>query len=286
MIWAILPIIAGFFDSIFYTVIKKLSDLDNYSKIALLNIAALPFLALGFLFFDIPKVSIMFYVVTLTNIAIFFLAQILMVKSLKISNLSISILMLSFTPVFLLLTSYLMLSEFPTLVGLFGILFVVLGSYLLNIGEMKEGYFGPFKSIFKNKGVFYMIIVAFLYSLCANLGKIGVSISNPAYYMFVFYLLYSSLLLAVFFKKIKSNFAPLRKNISLFILGGFTTAVSEIVIGLAYKLSIVPYIISLKRTSILFSVLIGVFLLKEKGFKAAVIGSTIMLIGVLLISLS
>jgi len=286
MIWAVLSIGAGFFDSIFYTTLKKLSDLDTYSKIALLSIASLPFLALGFLFFDMPKVSIMFYLVILINIALFFLAQILMIKSLKMSNLSISVPMLSFTPVFLLLTSYLMLNEFPTFAGLLGVLLVVAGSYVLNINELKQGYLEPIKAIFRNKGGFYMIIVAFLYSLCANLGKIGVNLSNAVYYMFIFYLIYSILLLIVFFKTIKSNITTLRANLNYFALGGFSTAASEILVGIAYKYSIVPYIISLKRTSILFSVLIGIFLFKEKNFKEAIIGSTIMFLGVVMISTS
>ena len=285
MIWAFLSIGAGFFDSVFYTSLKKLSDLDTYSKIALLNISSLPFLALGFLFFDMPRVSAMFYLVIFINIALFFLAQILMINSLKLSNLSASIPMLSFTPVFLLLTSYLMLKEFPTLAGLFGVLLVVVGSYVLNIGELKQGYSEPIKSIFRNKGVFYMIIVAFLYSLCANLGKIGVNLSNAAYYMFSFYLIYSIFLFIIFYKNIKSNIQVLRKNLNYFALSGFSTAASEILIGIAYKLSIVPYLISLKRTSILFSVLIGIFIFREKNYKAAIMGSLIMLAGVLLITL-
>ena len=286
MIWIIFPTVAGFFDSIFYMALKKLSDLDTYSKIALINIMALPFLALGFLFFGIPKVPVTFYFVIMINILLFFLAQIFMIKSLKISNLSISIPMLSFTPVFLLFTSYLLLKEFPNLFGLFGILLVVAGSYILNVPRIKHSYLEPFKSIFRNKGIFYMIIVAFLYSLCANLGKIGVNLSNPAYYMFVFYFIYSAILSIIFFKKIKTNLGALRKNMSYFALSGFSTAASEILIGVAYKLSIVPYIISLKRTSILFSVLMGIFIFKEKNFREAIIGSAIMFIGVLLISLS
>ncbi|HLC60825.1 MAG TPA: EamA family transporter [Candidatus Nanoarchaeia archaeon] len=286
MIWVILPIAAGFFDSVFYSVLKKLSGIDIYAKIALLNIITVPFLALGFIFFNIPKIASMFYLVIFINIIIFFIAQMLMIKSLEVSNLSISIPMLSFTPVFLLLTSYLMLNEFPSLAGLFGVLLVVLGSYVLNIHGAKHGYLDPVKSIFKNKGIFYMVIVAFLYSLCANLGKIGVNLSNPAYYMFMFYLIYSMLLFVIFYKKVKSNITILGKNLNYFVFGGFSTAASEILIGIAYKYSIVPYIISLKRTSILFAVLIGIFLFKEKNIKQAILGSAIMFVGVLIITLS
>lgn len=286
MIGVILPIIAGFFDSVYYTSLKKLNDLDTYSKIALLNIAAVPFLAFGLIFFSMPKVGTSFYMIILVNIILFFAAQILMIKSLQLSNLSISIPMLSFTPVFLVLTSYLMLNEFPTFAGLFGVLFVVAGSYVLNITKLRNGYLEPIKSLFRNKGVFYMVIVAFLYSLCANLGKIGVGMSNPAYYMFMFYLIYSVILFIVFFRNIKSNLAMLNENLNFFVLGGLSTAASEILIGAAYKYSIVPYIISLKRTSILFAVFIGIFMFKEKNFKQTIIGSAIMFVGVLLISLS
>jgi len=286
MIGVILSVVAGFFDSIFYAVLKKLSNIDIYTKIVLLNITTVPFLALGFIFFDIPKTTPMFYLVIFINIIIFFLAQMLMIKSLEMSNLSISIPMLSFTPIFLLLTSYLMLNEFPTLAGLLGVLLVVLGSYVLNIHEANQGYLEPIKSLFRNKGIFYMVIVAFLYSLCANLGKIGVNLSNAAYYMFIFYLIYSILLFIIFFKNIKSHVTVLRKNLNYFALAGFSTAASEIFLGIAYKYSIVPYIISLKRTSILFAVLIGIFLFNEKNIKQAVIGSAIMFIGVLIITMA
>ena len=286
MIWVIFSVLAGFFDSVYYSSLKKLSNLDTYSKIAMLNMMALPFLAFGFIFFDVPKVSAAFYFVIFINILLFFLAQLLMIKSLKISNLSISIPMLSFSPVFLLATSYLLLNEFPNITGLFGVLFVVAGSYILNIREFKKGYLEPLKSIFRNRGIFYMVIVAFLYSLCANLGKMAINLSNPAYYIFLFYLVYSILLSIIFFNKIKSNKNTIRKNTRYFVFCGFSTAVSEILISVALKSSIVPYVISLKRTSILFSVLMGIFIFKEKNFKEAIIGSAIMFIGVLIISLS
>ena len=286
MIWVIFSITAGFFDSVYYSVLKKLSDIDTYSKMALLNLMTLPFLAFGFLFFKIPKVPAMFYLVTLSNIVIFFLAQVLMIKSLQMSNLSVSIPMLSFSPAFLLFTSYLMLNEFPALAGLMGVLLVVAGSYILNAGEIKKGYMEPIKSIFKNKGVFYMLIVAFLFSISANLGKMGIKLSNPAFYMFMFYFIYSLLLLVIFFNKIKSNLNSMGNNIWYFALGGFSIGASELLAGAALTSSIVPYIISLKRTSILFSVLIGIFIFKEKNFKEAIIGSAIMFVGVLLITLS
>ena len=68
------------------------------------------------------------------------------------------------------------------------------------------------------------------------------------------------------------------------ILTGFSNAASEILIGVVLTSSIVPYIISLKRTGILFSVIIGILIFKEKNFKEVIIGSIIMFIGVLLIT--
>ena len=68
------------------------------------------------------------------------------------------------------------------------------------------------------------------------------------------------------------------------ILTGFSNAASEILIGVVLTSSIVPYIISLKRTGILFSVIIGILIFKEKNFKEGITGNIIMFIGVLLIT--
>jgi len=55
---------------------------------------------------------------------------------------------------------------------------------------------------------------------------------------------------------------------------------------LAINLTLVAYVISIKRLSIIFSVIFGFLLFKEKGFKERLTGAIIMVLGVILITLS
>jgi uncharacterized membrane protein len=54
----------------------------------------------------------------------------------------------------------------------------------------------------------------------------------------------------------------------------------------AINLTLVSYVISIKRTSVIMSVLFGYFIFKEKGLKERLTGTSIMVIGVLSIALS
>lgn len=284
--WAILSVMAGLGDAIAFASIKKLSNLNVYVKLTFLNLVILPFLIFGFLFYEISKPSLIFYIITIIYVIVFLFAMFLMIKSLETSDLSLSIPMLSFTPVFLLLTSYIFLKEFPNFVGLIGVLTVVTGSYVLNIASIKYGYFEPLKSIFKNKGIFSMFIVAFLFSITANLSKIGIKLSNPAYFMFVHYLLASIFLVILFFKRLVHNKKQIRRNSKYFIIYGIAAAFSELFAATALVFTIVPYVISLKRTSVIFSVIIGALFFKEKNFNGKLIGTAIMFAGAVFIILS
>ena len=286
MIWAFLSIFAGLFDAISFSFMKRINNLDQHVKQMFINLMALIFIPIGFLFYSIPKTGQNFYLITLITTIIFLIAQFLMLKSLQISSMSMSVPMLSFTPVFLLLMSYIFLNEFPTFLGIIGIFVIVVGSYILNISSVKHGYLEPLKSMFRNKGVFYMLVVAFLFSFTANLAKIGINLSNPAYYMLISYLFSSIILAALFLKKAVKNKKQIKNNFKYLVAIGVATALSEITIAVALKNAIVPYVISLKRTSVLFSVIIGFLFFREKNFKHAITGALIMFAGAALIMLS
>lgn len=285
MVWALLSILAGLGDAISYASIKKLGELNTHVKMLLYNLITLPFLLFGFLFYEIPSVPLYFYVVVFINAIVWSIAIFLLIRSLETSDLSVSIPILSFTPIFLLLVSYILLKEFPSFQGLAGISIVAAGSYILNISSIKSGYIEPIKSIFAKKGI-YMLIAAFLFSITASLAKIGINLSNPAYFMFVHYLFTSLILTTLFFNKIRDNKKQIKANFRYFLIIGIAVAFSEILAATAFTLTIVPYVISLKRVNVIFSVLIGFFLFKERHFKESIIGAIIMFVGALLITLS
>lgn len=286
MVWALLSVLSGLGDAVSFAMMKKLINLDHYVILLCRHLVTLPFLLFGFLFYDVPKVSLNFYVVVFINVIILLIAVFIMIRSLEISDMSASIPMLSFTPIFLLFVSFVLLQEFPTFVGLIGIFIVVIGHYIIHLSSLKQGYLEPLKSIFKNKGIFYMFIVSFLFSINATISKIGINLSNPSYYIFMNYLLASVFLSFMFYSKIGKNYQSIKKNANYIVLLGISTAFMELLVAIALKLAIVPYVISLKRSSVIFSVIIGVVLFKEKHFSEAFIGSVIMFTGATLILLS
>lgn len=133
-------------------------------------------------------------------------ASILHMRAMKMTPLSLTIPMLAFTPLFLLLTSSLMLGEFPSSVGLIGILSIVLATYLLEIRNRSEGYLATFKAVIREKGSLMMLFVAIIFSIKSTLAKVGIQHSNTLFFPVVRNGLISSLFLPVVLKKSKKVF--------------------------------------------------------------------------------
>lgn len=286
MIWALFSVLSGLGDAISFAAIKKLKNLNPFLTMTLLNLSVLPLIALGLLIFGLPSVPNSFYAIVLINCVIFLLAQYLIIQSLKSADLSVAVPMLSFTPVFSILTSYFLLNELPKFYGFIGIVLVVAGAYILNSFKASKSILAPFMLLIKNKSVMQMFLVSFLFSVTAVLAKKAITLSNPGYFMFMQYLVESIILVLLFHRKIKEGIGDFRKNIINFSTYAVAVSFSEILIAIAFTISIVPYAISLKRSSIIFSVLIGFLFFKEKNFKHSIIGATIMFAGALLIILS
>lgn len=100
------------------------------------------------------------------------------------------------------------------------------------------------------------------------------------------YFISSIVILPFSINKIRKNAASIRKNFNYILVMGIATAATEILYALAVKYSLISYIISLKRASIIFSVVIGLFIFKERNFKSAIVGSIIMFAGAVLITMS
>ena len=102
--------------------------------------------------------------------------------ALKAGDLSLTLPMLAFTPLFLLVTSPLTLGEFPEPGGLCGIALVVAGAYVLNLRERKSGVLGPIKALWTRRGPRLMLAVAAIWSIGANLDKLGLRASSPLFW--------------------------------------------------------------------------------------------------------
>lgn len=213
-------------------------------------------------------------------------AVILYMRAIAESEISQVMPIMSFTPLFLLITSPLMIGEFPNAIGLSGVLLVVIGSYLLNLSKRSAGIFAPFKSLFTNKGTRYMFIVSFIWSLSANFDKLSIqasSIYQHIIFMNLFIFISMTIILTA---KGKLKFREISKGKKGILSVSFFTALAFFFHMNALSLTLVAYVVAMKRLSGVFSVFLGYFFLEEPNIHERLLGSVVMFIGVILIVMS
>jgi len=286
MLWVLYSLLSAFSWATADVFTKRITKADDNILMLSRFLFASPFVLLLLFFIPIPKLEISFWLVLLLTIPFEILAWVLYIKSIRTTPLSLVLPFLSLTPVFLVFTSFFILGELPTIIGLFGILVIVAGAYFIHFKDLKKGILEPFKSIFKEKGVVYMIIVAFLFSITANLTKILVQKSSPLFIGAIYFPILTIPFLIIVYFTSRKNISQLKFNFNNLFFTGLFFGLMAIFNFLAIQLVIVPYMIAIKRTSSIFGVLYGHFLFKERNIKERFVGTLIMLIGAGLIILS
>lgn len=246
---------------------------------------SLPLLTLGLLIIPIPELDGTFW----WNFGISFplnaLAYIIYLYAIKQSPLSLSVPFLAFTPVFMLITAPMVLGESINLWGGAGIALIVSGGYVLNINSSTESIWQPFQSFLKEKGAGLMMVVALLFAFTAVVGKKAIIHSSPLFFSYLFFVIFNLLILFGLLLHRGGSKAS-------FILRqpGKGTWLGSLLFfhvschGVAISLTTAAYMVAVKRSSILFCVLLSWLVLKEGNRAWRGLGSALMFCGILLIS--
>lgn len=210
-------------------------------------------------------------------------AVILYFRAISSSDISIVVPMLSFTPLFLLVTSPIMIGEFPQPAGLVGVLLIVGGSYLLNVKAVRGGLLKPLKALLEDKGARYMLGAALIFSFTANFDKTAVTASSvPQYIISLNAFIVVSISILILLTR-KFSLSALKSEKRNLLMMGALTACTFIFHMTALSMTLVAYVVSIKRSSGMISVILGGLFLKEKDIKDRAAGASIMFIGVLII---
>jgi uncharacterized membrane protein len=175
ILFALLNPLSEAFRSFF---IKKASYKINPLIIAWSNNLVPVIIFLPILFFIDLRFSYEFWGAFLATGIINVAANVIYMKALAEGDISEVMPMLSFTPLFLLITSPIIVGEFPSIFGLIGVLLIFFGSYLLNSNLRNKSFWEPLKSLLKKKGTRYMLFIAFIWSLSANFDKVSIQYSS------------------------------------------------------------------------------------------------------------
>lgn len=286
MLWLLLAGLTAIFESLKEVSSKhNLKNIDEYVVSWAIRIFALPFLLPLLFFIEIPVLNESFWIALIFGSALNLVATIVYMKAIKSSDLSITIPMVTFTPLFLLLTSPLIIGEFTNVYGMMGIVLIVLGSYMLNIKQRKNGYLAPFRALLSEPGPKLMLIVALIWSITSNIDKIGVGNSSPIFWVIAINVTLATLMFPIMVYKSKNCKKILQKDYKILLPVGLFSALSLIFHMTAITLTLVAYVISIKRLNIVLSILFGHFIFKEENVKERLVGAVIMVVGVIIIGL-
>jgi drug/metabolite transporter (DMT)-like permease len=182
-------------------------------------------------------------------------------------------------------TGGLLLNEIPNDWGLLGILTTCIGSYVLNLNPDQPRLTAPLKAVFDETGSWMMLIVAFIFSIAAVVGKKGILHSTPLFFNMSFFAAFN--LLFLFLLRIfgKIRFSTFREQPFRGLVAGALIFAHALLHGFAISMTKAAYMISIKRFSILFGVIYGGLVFKERRIVTRFIGAALMLSGAVLIVL-
>ncbi|WP_455203342.1 EamA family transporter [Kaarinaea lacus] len=266
---------------------KKFFPTYDGWQLLLVRFVVPAFLLLPFaLLFPLPPVVAEFWLWMVILVPLEILAMLLYMLAIRDSPLHLTLPYLAFTPVFIVLTGFLLLGETLSWRGLAGVCLVVCGAYILNIGHLKNNnWFAPFIAIATERGSRLMLATALIYSFTSAAGKAAMQYVTPQsfgpFYFILIGICVAVVTLITHPKKLPIVFAKPKYTLAV----GALMAAMVITHFLALALVEVAYMISAKRTSLLFGILLGAILFKERHVAQHFIAGAFMVAGVALILL-
>ena len=264
--------------------IKAFTDLGPQDAVMLEMSWGVPLLAIGCIFVDVPPLDATFWWAFVISLPLNMAAYLLYIYAIKVSPLTLTVPFLAFTPVFMILTGQVVLGESVNLWGGLGIFFIVGGSYVLNLDRANEGLLKPFTSLRYEKGPLIMLFVAFLFSFAAVVAKQAILHSSPLFFSFFFFLIFNLAVLSFLILTGKKGWRQVYQKKGKGLWLGVLLIIHVGCHGLAIAISTAVYMVAVKRSSIVFSVLFSRFFLNEKQVLQRSMGTAFMFAGVLIIT--
>lgn len=216
-----------------------------------------------------------------------FLLVMLAIKNLQISD---ALPLLVLTPGLVALLAFILLGEKLNYMELLGMVLLLTGTYVLQI-KSRQSLLQPFKTAFKNKAYFYVIGAVLLFATTSILDKAllaNYKLQPEAFLpMQHLFLAFNFSVMVLVSKQNKSTANIEFRNAWKIIL-----LISVITIAYRYahiwavKLGAVALVLSIKRTSVFFAIVIGGRYFKDQNLLRKSIATMVMIAGAILIILN
>jgi drug/metabolite transporter (DMT)-like permease len=257
-------------------------NLAPVPMVFLLATASVPLFGAAVLFGEPAPVQAAYWLPALGSVALNVVANLTFLEAVRISPLSVTVPLLSLTPVFTALLGFAVLGERPAPLDLVGIVLVVIGAFWLNVEPQSSA-----RAFLSQPGAWLMAGTALLLSLTIPLDKLAVGRASPPFHGLVLtagIALGALAMLAV--QKRWGELSGLRRGWGPFVLAliASTLALGFQLVALKYVL--VSLIETLKRgIGNLLAVLLGRAVFGEAVTPGKLLAALLMAAGVALILL-
>ena len=286
MLWFTLSLASAFLMASNAAYLKKFfSGVSPWEMGAIPFFYASPFCFAALLIMDAPPLLDGFFPALAWVLPLSGTAFLLHFRAVYLSPLSLTMPFLGFTPVFVILTGNLLLGESINTPGTVGILLVVAGGYILNLGSARYGLLEPIRAIFREPGSALMLLVAALYGLTAVGGKLLIINSSPLFGPLLMFALLGPLFTVILAATRKISLKTVTSRPVLGLGAGIILFIEIICHNLAISMVTAAYMVTIKRMAGIFSVLYGRFLFGEKDILFRLIGTLTMTAGAAIIGL-
>lgn len=263
------------------TLEKVSAPLLTWSLFAL----SLPFLVVLLIKDGWPETSPLFFIGVFGSAALFSIGKTMTNAQLKVSLLSKLYPLTAFASVFQYVLGVLFLGETPTLIQSIGLMFIILGVYVLNAEGVGRNIIKPFQILLSDKPALIYLFAIFLASSSAVFDKIGLSHTQPTNTTAVLFaenVLMTLFLAGYMMKKDTLWIGELGKHFFLLLLNAIIYLVLVLFVFQGFISGPVVLVMGVNRLQILFVLLFGMVFLGDKPTKHTWIAAILMILGTLL----
>ncbi len=287
MDWYIIALISAIFSAAAAVLEKKILIKENALPMAVLLslfnlIIAVPF----FFFVDYAAVSSLSLGVLFIKSLLAAAAFLCVMQAIKHLEISKALPMLVVTTGLVALFAFLILGESLKLVEIFGMVLLLAGTYILQLKGIEEAA-EPARKMFSRKGNYYVLSALVIFTATSILDKALLkNFRLPLDALFAFQHLFFAVIFLVIAVLCSRNF-NLKKTINhswkLIALLALLTITYRYSYIMAVKIAPVALVLSIKRISVFFAVLIGGFYFRDENLKRRLIATAAMIIGAIMI---
>jgi uncharacterized membrane protein len=205
-------------------------------------------------------------------------------RAYKLADTSLVAPLIGLTPIMSILPTVLLVDDTFTLLGIVGIFLTGIGGFII----LSNGEFtiSRYKKSLSNPGIKSVFIFLLFVGFIPPIDKIGVQNTSPLIWPFIINFSSGLFILAVatIFGKIEHSTIT-RRNIGVLLLFGVLNAGIWVGQSFAYEVMNPSYVQSIKRVSVIITVILGNNIYNEEYLLIRVTGSILIVLGILLLTL-